>query len=302
MLEPFETFLVRLEKVRGLSSHTIRAYRSDLTEFTLFLEQNGLDWDRVDRDHVRTYLHALYGAKKPTTISRKLAVLRSFYKSAVMLGSMESNPCEGVRSPKMGKRAPRVLMTEEVDRLLHSTTDHDVLTLRNTAMLEVLYCGGLRVSELAGLNRLDVDTENRLVRVRGKGRKERIVPIGEQAVEALNRYLDARRDLKPSADESALFLNRFGRRLSDRSMRRVLNERHLMNGGWSSIHPHMLRHSCATHLLEGGADLRHIQEFLGHASLATTQRYTQVSLEQIMRVYDEAHPLARSSTESGSDV
>ena len=268
----------------------------------MFLEEKSVHWDGVDREHVRTYLHALYGGKKPATISRKLAVLRSFYKSAVASGLVESNPCEGVRSPKMGRRAPRILMTDEVDRLLDGGVDQDALSLRNTAMLEVLYCGGLRVSELAGLNLRDIDFENRLVRVRGKGNKERIVPVGDRAASALKQYLPARSDLKPISEEEALFLNRFGRRLSDRSMRRVLNERHLMNGGWSSIHPHMLRHSCATHLLEGGADLRHIQEFLGHASLATTQRYTQVSLEQIMRVYDESHPRARTNTENGTDV
>ena len=207
---------------------------------------------------------------------------------------MESNPCEGVRSPKAGTRSPKVLMGEDVERLMVHRDPDSVLENRNTLMLEILYGAGLRVSELMGLNLSDIDRDNRLVRVRGKGNKERIVPVGESAIEAMERYLVQRADLNPLDTETALFLNRYGRRLSVRSVRRILNQRHQNNEGWDSIHPHMLRHSCATHLLEGGADLRHIQEFLGHASLATTQRYTQVSLEQIMRVYDDSHPRART--------
>lgn len=293
-MEPFERFLTRLEKVRAVSPHTLRAYRSDLTEFATFLAEESLAWDHVDTASVRTYLHRLFGQRKPATISRKLAVLRSFYHFAVATEQIGSNPCEGVRSPKVGKRSPRILMEEDVQRLLATRDPDSVLEMRNTLMFEILYGGGLRVSELVGLNVHDIDRESRLIRVLGKGNKERIVPVGESAIVALDPYLVKRADLHPAEGESALFLNRYGRRLSVRSVRRLLNQRHQQNDGWDSIHPHMLRHSCATHLLEGGADLRHIQEFLGHASLATTQRYTQVSLEQIMRVYDDSHPRART--------
>ena len=169
----------------------------------------------------------------------------------------------------------------------------DVFERRDTALLEVLYAGGLRVSELVGIDLTDLDEDAREVRVRGKGNKERIVPLGRPALAAVEAYRALRHALGPADDERALFLNRFGRRLDVRSVRRILDARHRRSGGWERVHPHALRHSAATHLLEGGADLRHIQEYLGHARLGTTQRYTQVSLEQLVRVYDEAHPRAR---------
>jgi integrase/recombinase XerC len=184
-------------------------------------------------------------------------------------------------------------MTEEVDRLLTSLDDKsDPYALRDTALLEVCYGGGLRVSELVGINIDHVDLKQRLVRVLGKGNKERIVPVGRKAIQAIDAWLSVRGTFSPKLEEEALFLNRFGSRLSDRSVRTILSKRHFDAGGWGRVHPHALRHSCATHLLEEGAELRHIQEFLGHNSLATTQKYTQVSLEQLMRSYDEAHPRA----------
>jgi integrase/recombinase XerC len=176
--------------------------------------------------------------------------------------------------------------------------DLGVLERRNLALLEVMYGGGLRVSELVGINLLDVDYEAGMIRIRGKGKKERIVPVGEPAMAALNRYLVHRADLQPAEGERALFLNRFGRRLNVRSVRNILNKWQQRSGNWNPVHPHMLRHSAATHLLEGGAELRHIQEFLGHSRLSTTQRYTQVSLEQLMRVYDASHPRATEETQN----
>ena len=192
-----------------------------------------------------------------------------------------------------------MLQVEEIDRLLSHQGNGTVLDRRNTALLELLYGAGLRVSELVGVNLDDLDWENQMVRIRGKGNKERIVPMGEPAILALRSYLDWRDRLRPTREEPAFFLNRFGRRLSDRSVRNILDTRYLKAGGWNHVHPHALRHSSATHLLEGGADLRHIQEFLGHSRLSTTQKYTQVSLEQLMRVYDEAHPRAKEEVVDG---
>lgn len=292
-----DQFLAHIEKVRRVSPHTLRAYRTDLQEFLEFAQGAGVGWERVDTHQVRSYLHGLYGRRKPATIARKLAALRSFYRWAVASERLKKSPCEGVRSPKNPKRTPQVLEAEEVSRMLERTArggENDAFRLRDAALLEILYAGGLRVSELVGLNELDVDHDARVLRVRGKGRKERIVPVGVPAIEALNNYLAVRAGFGPDAHEPALFLNRFGRRLSDRSVRTVLSRRHFDAGGWDSVHPHALRHSAATHLLDAGAELRHIQEYLGHESLATTQRYTQVSLERLMRVYDEAHPRAKT--------
>lgn len=292
---PIDVFLEHLSLVRGVSPATERAYRTDLRDFAGFLADSGVDWTRVDTDHVRSYLHRLYGRLKPASIARKLASLRSFFRFAVTTGRLGKSPCEQVAAPRGGKRAPRVLQTEEVDRLLTRTgrrAESDVYRARDAAMLEVLYGGGLRVAELVGLDLVSADLDTRLLRVRGKGNKERIVPVGAPAIRAVERYLALRDELKPAPDEAAMFLNRFGGRLSARAVRDVLNKRNLETGGWDRVHPHALRHSCATHLLEGGADLRHIQELLGHESLATTQRYTQVSLEKLMRVYDSAHPRA----------
>jgi integrase/recombinase XerC len=193
-----------------------------------------------------------------------------------------------------------VFQQDEIDRLMaQDDSPKSVLDKRNSALLEVMYAGGLRVSELVGINLLDVDMEERMIRIRGKGRKERIVPVGVPAIDALNNYMATRSELKPSDGENAVFLNRFGNRLNVRSVRTVLNNAQQETGNWNTVNPHMLRHSAATHLLEEGAELRHIQEFLGHSRLSTTQRYTQVSLEQLMRVYDASHP--RATKEKSND-
>ncbi|PCH99768.1 MAG: hypothetical protein COB76_04965 [Alphaproteobacteria bacterium] len=294
---PIEEYIEHIVLVRRASPHTARAYTRDLVEFEKFVGELGTTWDRVDTPQVRSYLHALYGRLGSSSITRKLSSLRSFFRWTVATERLASNPCEGVRSPKAGKRAPKILQAEEMDRLLTETgKGQDHYARRDAALLEVLYGGGLRVAEVVRLDMNDLDRSQQLVHVRGKGRKERIVPLGKPAFDALERYDGARPTFGPDPDEPALFLNRFGGRLSDRSVRNVLNRRHRESGGWQPVHPHMLRHSCATHLLDEGAELRHIQEFLGHESLATTQRYTQVSIEQIMRKYDEAHPRARQNS------
>lgn len=291
---PIDQYIDHLLLVRRVSEHTARAYTGDLVEFEGFLEEIEATWDRVDTLGVRSYLHALYGRLGPSSITRKLSAIRSFFRWTVATERLVKNPCEGVRSPKAGQRTPKVFQAEEVDRLLTETgKGRDHYARRDTALLETMYGGGLRVAEVVRLDIIDLDEAQQLIRVRGKGRKERIVPLGNPALQAIERYRTARPNFGPTPEEPALFLNRFGRRLSVRAVRNILNKRHFESGGWEPVHPHMMRHSCATHLLEEGAELRHIQEFLGHESLATTQRYTQVSLEQLMRKYDEAHPRAR---------
>ncbi|HIA02202.1 MAG TPA: tyrosine recombinase XerC [Myxococcales bacterium] len=298
--DAFQSFLNHLKSVRDCSDHTLRAYHADLLEFAQAVEDQNLAWDTVDTPGVRSYLHSLYGRLLPSTISRKLAAIRSFYHFALSRGEVSQNPCEGVRSPKQSQRAPKIFQQDEIDRLMGAVEKAEtVLDKRNLALLEVMYAGGLRVSELVGINLLDVDKEGRMIRVRGKGKKERIVPVGKPALEALNRYVLVRSELNPEPDEPAVFLNRFGKRLNVRSVRNILNKWQIKSGNWKSVHPHMLRHSAATHLLEEGAELRHIQEFLGHSRLSTTQRYTQVSLEQLMRVYDKSHP--RATKEKAND-
>lgn len=295
-VEPLiDQFIDYLLHLRSCSDETARAYGADLRDFKGFVLNEGTEIEAVDTDQVRSYVSAQYGRLKPSSIARKLSTLRSFYQYLMVTDRIEKNPCEGVTSPKVGQRAPRVLQQEEMARLLGKVGERDdAYGRRDSALLEVCYAGGLRVSELVGLDVADVDVGESSARVLGKGDKERIVPIGGPAVSAVKRYLEKRGELlKKDQAEPAMFLNRLGSRLSDRSVRNILNKWHFQAGGWDPVYPHALRHSSATHLLEGGAELRHIQEFLGHESLATTQRYTQVSLDQLMAVYDKAHPRAQ---------
>ena len=294
---PKDDFIAHLTDVRDLSPHTRRAYSTDLKDFEAFLSEKKLSWDSATKSTIRQYLRAIYGRLTPSSMARHMAALRTFYRWAVATKRVDINPCVDVRTPKIGRRSPKVLMAEEVDRLLTPPAEtDDPYALRDIALLEVCYAGGLRVSELVGINLDSLSRNERLLRVLGKGNKERIVPIGRKAIDAINQWLQVRPKLVKDPDETALFVNRFGRRLSTRSVRNILSKRYFDTGGWGAVHPHALRHSCATHLLEEGADLRHIQEFLGHESLATTQKYTQVSLEQLMRTYDDAHPRAQESS------
>ena len=293
---PVAEFLTYLETQRDASAHTLRAYGVDLTELSDFLEGKGLDWQRLRADDVRRFFHSLHGRVGAATLARKRAAIRSLFRWAISKGRVSADPTLGVRTPRPGKRAPEILETEAVVRLAEAGEEGSapVLVARNTALIELLYAAGLRVSESVGLDLGDVDLGQALAHVRqGKGRKDRIVPFGEVATAALRTYLALRPSLAPAATEHAVFLNRFGRRLSSRMVHAMLARREL-TAGTVGVHPHVLRHSAATHLLDGGAELRHIQEFLGHSRLQTTQRYTQVSLEKLMRTYDAAHPRAKS--------
>jgi len=255
----------------------------------------------ADADLIRGYLEALgehnYSA---ATLARKIATLRSFYKWAHRRGLTSTNPMTLIRTPRQNKRLPKAITIEQVERLLSAPGDRDVLGLRDRAMLETLYSTGLRVSELVGLNEGDMDLAGEAVRVRGKGKKERIVPLGSHAMSAIRVYAERRRQEQHAAPgsserEQPLFVNKHGGRLSSRSVRRKL-DKYLREAGLDpAISPHTLRHSFATHLLDNGADLRSVQELLGHQSLSTTQVYTHLSTQRLRKAYDDAHPRAEAS-------
>lgn len=303
-----EAFLDDLEERRGASFHTVRAYASDLAQFRAFLvaqaspaaEGDGgssgeePDPGSVEIHDLRAWLASLHGrGLARTTIARKLAALRSFYRFLGRSGQ-ESDPAHGLRSPRIPLRLPTRMEMEEVEALLHAPDPATPLGARDLAILELLYATGVRVSELVGLDLPDLNRPSRILRVLGKGGKERVVPFGEVAEDALDLYLEARgRLLREDGDPMALFLNARGGRLSDRSVRTVVR-RYLGEAGLARlagvVTPHTLRHAFATHLLDRGADLRAIQELLGHADLATTQKYTHVSTARLFEVYRRSHP------------
>lgn len=291
---------------RNVSPHTLRNYMSDLEQFLDFLcpkdskgNRRAADVREIDHITIREYLATLYGQRrKKTSIARKLATLRSFFKFLCREEIIEMNPARLVSSPRLEKRLPRVLPIEEMFRFLETPDTGTVLGKRDRALLELLYATGCRVAELAGINMDDLDFRRDSVLLRGKGRKERIVPFGSKAKEALNLYIETRGELLAAApelnrDARPLFLNYQGTRITTRSVGRMIEKYVRQCAILHDISPHSLRHSFATHMLSAGADLRSIQELLGHASLSSTQIYTQVSIEQLMKVYDKSHPRAK---------
>jgi len=292
-----DRFLQRLEQERNFSPHTLRAYRADLEEFCLFLaNEGGGEVESVTPLLLRRFLARLRSrGLARTTMARKLATLRSFFRFLCKERAIPANPAVALRTPRRERRLPHVLSADEVARLLDAPSGRDLATLRDRAILEMLYSTGMRVVELVSLDVRGVDFSAEIVRVVGKGRKERICPIGSYALKALRAYLKARDITLRSAPQCAepLFLNLRGGRLSGRSVGRILARR-LMEADLSPrVTPHTLRHSFATHLLDRGADLRAVQELLGHASLSTTQIYTHLSAERLRKIYEHAHPRAR---------
>jgi integrase/recombinase XerC len=278
------------------SPHTVRNYATDLGQFVEYFsppEVTPPEPRAIDLLALREWLGHLYSrGLDPVTLRRRLAAVRSFFKFLTRVGELQSNPAKLLRTPKAPKRLPPVMTAEQTNTLLDEVALGKVerpFPERDVAIFETLYGCGLRVSELVGLNLEDFDFTERWMRVRGKGRKERQVPYGSKAAAALERYLAARR---AAAGERAVFVNHRGGRLTDRGARGIVKLYATLITGDSSLHPHSLRHAYATHLLSDGADLRAIQELLGHARLSTTQKYTQVSLAEIMAVYDKAHPKA----------
>jgi integrase/recombinase XerC len=318
MLEQIEAYLVYLQAERAASPHTLKNYTIDLQQFRTFLRGGGLpqsepavsDAERgdtlrqeikpveIDALAIRAFVADLHrrGIAR-SSIARKLATLRSFFRYLCREGVVAANPAKLVPTPKLPKRLPAYLTVDEADRLLAPPGEQDPSSARDLAILELFYASGIRLSELTGLDVRDLDIREGLVRVKGKGSKERIVPVGSKATAALRRYLDRRSDLiqesKRGAPEPvALFLNRQGGRLGPRSTARIVLKYLNQSGVGPKITPHGLRHSYATHLLQAGADLRAIQELLGHARLSTTQRYTHLNLDHLMEIYDKAHPRA----------
>jgi integrase/recombinase XerC len=288
---------------QNVSTHTRAAYGSDLQQFLEYFSAPGLEVPlpgEFDVLKIREWLGYLYQRKLvAVSLRRKLAAVRMFFQFLVGEGVVALNPARLVRTPKAPRTLPGVMTAEQANGLIEGVASCQLdrpHPLRDRAIFEVLYGCGLRVSELVGLNLEDLDPRERWLRVRGKGRKERQVPFGSKASEALGLYLAERNAGRPG--ERAVFLNHVGQRLTDRGVRGIVKLYAMALSGDSALHPHSLRHAYATHLLSDGADLRAIQELLGHARLSTTQRYTQVSLTDLMRVYDEAHP--KSGNRRGS--
>ncbi len=292
-----EKFRVHLESEKGASPHTVRNYLIDLVAFEKYLTGT-MKLTLLAGTHaaIRGYLGTQAVDHAATSRARRLASIKSFYKYLVRQKLLSASPAKLVKSPKLPKSLPKVLPVDEVFAILEMPSVKTVLGLRDRAILEMLYGGGLRISELCGLDVLDVDRSGRIVRVMGKGRKERLCPINAKAVRALEAYLARRGELlataRPGQAPEGLFLNYRGGRLTPRSIARHLDTYVVQLALARKVSPHAMRHSFATHLLGGGADIRSIQELLGHASLSTTQRYTQVTVEQLQEIYDAAHPRA----------
>jgi len=297
-----EQFLEHLRYERNVSAHTLRNYASDLEQFTYFLAPDRKtklpDVAEIDHLTIREWMASLHSdQKKKSSIARKLAALRTFFQFLVREGVLELNPAKLVSTPKLEKKLPSHLSIEEAIRFIESPDLDTDLGKRDRAMLELMYATGVRVAELTTLNVADVDFQNQLIRVTGKRRKQRIVPFGDPAGDAIRSYLGVREKFLFNApiskrDERALFLNYQGTRITTRSVGRMVEKYIRICAGMHDISPHALRHSFATHLLDSGADLRDIQELLGHARLSTTQVYTHVSMEKLIEVYDKAHPKA----------
>jgi len=289
MNDPLSAFLRYLALERDASPHTLRSYRSDLAEFGRFVGP-GKGLDTVDARTVRGYLAHLHARRlEPASVGRKLAALRSWFRFLVRRGALQRNAAREVRGPRLPKKLVSFLPIDEATALVEGKALRGAARPRDLAILELLYASGLRVSELAALTLDAVDRAGRTVRVLGKGRKERIVPFGASAARALEAYLADR-----AASRGPLFTNHRGGRLTPRAIHAIVRRSAVAAGIARRVSPHTLRHTFATHLLDAGADLRAIQEFLGHSRLSTTQRYTHVGADQLMRVYDAAHPRARA--------
>jgi integrase/recombinase XerC len=297
-----EQFLQHLKYERNVSPHTLRNYASDLGQFRKHLlsveKRDDVSIDEIDRLTIREWMAELHAGHKKASIARKLASLRTFFQFLVREGKLENNPAKQVATPKIERKLPNHLSMEDAVRFIETPNVETDLGRRDRAILEFLYATGIRVGELVGIDVQDVDFRSRLVRVTGKRKKQRIVPFGEPAALVLMHYIQETRESFlinapiTERDPSALFLNYQGTRITTRSVGRMIDKYIKQCADIHSISPHSLRHTFATHLLDSGADLRDIQELLGHARLSTTQIYTQVSMEKMIEVYDKAHPKA----------
>jgi len=300
--ENLDQFLQHLKYERNVSAHTLRNYASDLDQFKEYLfkieKRSDISVKEIDRLTIREWMAGLHNDHKKTSIARKLASLRTFFQFLVREGVVETNPAKLVATPRIERKLPNHLSMEDAVRFIETPDTNTDLGRRDRAIVEFLYATGIRVGELVNINMQDIDFREKLVRVTGKRKKQRIVPFGEPALQALMHYLEETRPVFlnncPAAtrDNNAVFLNYQGTRITTRSVGRMIDKYIKQCADIHNISPHSLRHSFATHLLDSGADLRDIQELLGHARLSTTQIYTQVSMEKMIEVYDRAHPKA----------
>ncbi len=290
-----EEFIYHLSVERNLSENTLVSYRTDLTGYISFCCKHGLELlEQADRDMIMSYLFQLQiDGRSPATIARHLASIRSFYRYLVREGTLRKDPSVDLESPRPAKKLPRVLTAEEVDHLLAQPLIGEPAGLRDKAMLELMYATGIRVSELVSLNLLHINIENGYIRCFGKGAKERIVPLGDVAARYLKEYLArGRSKLVKAGKEEALFVNQHGRRLTRQGFWKIIKKYAMKAKIETKITPHTLRHSFATHLLENGADLRSVQEMLGHVDISTTQIYTHLTTKRLRKVYDRSSPRA----------
>lgn len=298
------SFIEAILSEKGYATNTSRAYLHDLTELATFIRENFLPeregqkaWDHFGADQidslmVRSYLGFLSKKNKKVTIARKLSSIRSFFRYLIKHGIILDNPLDMVLTPKQEKTIPSYLTVDDMFRLLDSIGSDTLLDLRNRAIFETLYSSGIRVSELSEMNVFDVDFDRCIIRVIGKGNKERMVPIGNKAKDAIKKYREmlVMENVVPANENRPLFLNKNGGRLTPRSIARVLDKIVKACGLLIPVSPHALRHTFATHMLDAGADLRVVQELLGHKSLSTTQKYTHMSIDKLMETYDKTHP------------
>lgn len=303
MKKTIDEFTTWLETEKGYSEHTVSGYRRDLFEFGNHLG-NDCAIETVTAGHVRSFVVSLHRHNCSATVARKLSALRTFFRFGMRRGRVENDPLSGVTGPKVGRYIPVFLTVDETFALLEAPGATDTYMHRDRAILELLYSTGMRVSELVSRNLDDLDFTEEVLRVRGKGNKERLVPVGRPAIEGVRGWLPQRLQLMQEragrgkvVEEAAMFLNGQGSRLTARSVERLVKAYGERAGIPQIVTPHALRHSFATHLLEMGADLRSVQELLGHASLSTTQRYTHLTLDHLANVYDKAHPLSQQGEE-----
>lgn len=296
-----QAFLSYLRGQQHASEHTLKNYFVDLKQFSEFLKKRhaalsfttGTDLQQIDKNILRSFLNELFKNHSATSVARKLSTLRSFFEFGLRKKWVQANPAKMISSPKIPKRVPRFLTVDEVFALLKTPTGEGALELRDKAILELFYSSGLRLSELIALKMDQLDLEQGVVRVLGKGKKERLVPVGKEAIAGLRNYFNNRSQLlNGKLDSRFIFLNKLGDGISARAVERLLDKYLKRSGIQKKVTPHVLRHTFATHLLNAGADMRGIQELLGHASLSTTQRYTHVALDKLMEIYDKTHPKA----------
>ncbi len=296
MLEYIEQFIVYLEVEKNVSVHTLKSYSIDLRQFFDFLNKSAGIHDINEITHLTLRAFLAHLQKKGllrSTINRKLAALRSFFKYLCREKFIRINPVKHIITPKMAKKLPSFLDKDEVDKLLSAPDSKKTfIGFRDKAILELLYSTGIRVAELIGLNKDDIDFVGGMIKVIGKGRKERIVPVGDTALSIIQKYLELRIEHSMKSHQRALFITNKGMRISSENIRRIINLYIRMTSIRKKISPHTLRHTFATHLLEAGADLRSIQEMLGHVNLSTTQIYTHLTTERLKKIYDKTHPRA----------